>query len=364
MKDSNWSNIIAKGLLKAFFTVVLLALILWFLYKISAVIAYLVISFIVVILGEPVKDFLMRRLKFSNLLATITVILFFLLILTGIFTLFIPLLVQQGKNLSVLNSEDFRQRLNEALVTLNEYLKSHGINLMEDFSLMQIFEAINFSVITGFFEGLFGMLGNFFVGLFSVIFISFFLLKDRNLTTRLVLKFIPRDERDRYLRIMSKIKYLLANYLGGLVLQITILFVIYVISLHLIGVPNATIIAFLSALLNLIPYVGPLISLILMITLSITSQLDTMDPALMFGKVKYILLMYTVAQLIDNFWTQPFIYSRSVRSHPLEIFLVILIAANLFGILGMIIAVPTYTVLKILVKEFYNEYKDLFVRWE
>ncbi len=364
MDKSNLSNIIAKGILKAFFTIVFLALLIWFLHKISSVITYLVISFIIVILGEPLKNFLIRRLRFNNFWATVTVIFFFILLLAGLFTLFIPLLIQQGKNMSVLNTAAFQEKLNEALTTLNQYLKSHGIHFMENFSIMQVLEKINLSVITGFFEGLIGMLGNFVIGLFSVIFISFFLLKDRSLTSRAVFKLLPDDEHARYMKIMENIKRLMANYLGGLVLQITILFIIYVISLHLIGVPNATIIAFLSALLNLIPYVGPLISLILMITLSITSQLDTMDPALMFGKVKYIILMYTVAQLIDNFWTQPFIYSRSVRSHPLEIFLVILISANLFGILGMIIAVPTYTILKILIKEFYSEYKDLFVRWE
>jgi len=361
---SNWSNIIAKGILKAFFTIVFLVLLLWFLREISPVITYLIISFIVVILGEPIKNFLMRKLKFSNLWATVTVIFLFLLILSGIFTLFIPLLIQQGKNLSALNTDVLQQKINDALFTLNDYLKSHGINILENFSIIRILEKINLSVITGFFEGLIGMLGNFFIGLFSVIFISFFLLKDRSLTARTILKFLPENEQSRYLKIMENIKRLLANYLGGLLMQISILFFIYLISLHLIGIPNATIIAFLAALLNLIPYIGPLISLILMITLSITSQLDTMDPALMFGKVKYIILMYSIAQLIDNFWTQPFIYSRSVRSHPLEIFLVILIAANLFGIGGMIIAVPTYTILKILVKEFYSEYKDLFVRWK
>ncbi len=364
MDRNKWSNIIAKGLLKAFFTIVFLALFIWFLYKISPVITYLIISFIVVILGEPIKNFLIRRLKFSNLWATVSVILLFILLFAGIFTLFIPLLVQQGKNLSVLNTDIFQHKLSEALTTLNDYLKSHGINVLDNISLIKILEKINLSVITGFVEGLIGMLGNFFIGLFSVIFISFFLLKDRSLTARTILKYNPAAEHARYMKLLENIKKLTANYLGGLVLQISILFFIYLISLHLIGVPNATIIAFLSALLNLIPYVGPLISLILMITLSITSQLDTMDPALMFGKVKYIILMYTVAQLIDNFWTQPFIYSRSVRSHPLEIFLVILIAANLFGILGMIVAVPAYTILKILIKEFYAEYKEFFVRWE
>jgi predicted PurR-regulated permease PerM len=64
---------------------------------------------------------------------------------------------------------------------------------------------------------------------------------------------------------------------------------------------------------------------------------------------------YVIAQLIDNFFSQPYIFSKSVKSHPLEIFLIIIIGGLLFGITGMILAVPSYTVLKVILKEFLSE---------
>ncbi len=364
MNKFSYSNEIAKGILKAVFSLLALAVLVWFLIKIAPVITYLVISFIVVILGQPIKDFLIEKLKFSNFMATLTVILLFLILLIALFTMFIPLILQQSQNLSVLNTDTFQEKISDALDYINEYLKSHGINWLDNFSIMDLIKEINLSYITGFVQNTVSLLGNLFIGLFSVVFISFFLLKDKSLTSHTVFSFIPEAERGRYKKVVDNIKTLLARYLSGLMLQIFILFMIYNITLHLLGIPNATIIAFLSALLNLIPYVGPLIGVILMVTLSITAQLDTMNTDLMFRNVKYILIMYAIAQLIDNYWTQPFIYSRSVKSHPLEIFLVILIAANLFGVLGMIVAIPVYTILKILVKEFYSEYRRYFVLWK
>jgi predicted PurR-regulated permease PerM len=71
----------------------------------------------------------------------------------------------------------------------------------------------------------------------------------------------------------------------------------------------------------------------------------------------WVMLGFVIAQLVDNFFSQPFIFSKSVRSHPLEIFLVIIIAGILFGIIGMIVAIPTYTALKVILKEFLSDNK-------
>jgi predicted PurR-regulated permease PerM len=69
-----------------------------------------------------------------------------------------------------------------------------------------------------------------------------------------------------------------------------------------------------------------------------------------------VFIGFIVAQLVDNFFSQPFIFSKSVKSHPLEIFLIIIIGGLLFGILGMILAVPSYTALKVVLKEFLSDY--------
>ena len=129
-------------------------------------------------------------------------------------------------------------------------------------------------------------------------------------------------------------------------------FIFYSILLSIFGVHNALVIAFLCALLNLVPYLGPIAGGILMILLTMTSFLGQDFSSVILPKTIYITIGFMVGQLIDNFFTQPLIFSKSVRSHPLEIFLVIIIFGLIGGPIGMIIAIPTYTALKVILKEF------------
>jgi predicted PurR-regulated permease PerM len=127
--------------------------------------------------------------------------------------------------------------------------------------------------------------------------------------------------------------------------------------LLIFGIPNAIVIAFLCAVLNIIPYIGPLIASILAAILTMISNLGTDFQSEILPTTLYVLLGFWIVQIIDNNVSQPIIFSKSVNSHPLEIFLVILIAGFLFGILGMIMAVPLYTIIKVIGKEFFPENK-------
>ncbi|MGY8915992.1 MAG: AI-2E family transporter, partial [Flavobacteriales bacterium] len=195
------------------------------------------------------------------------------------------------------------------------------------------------------------------IGLFSVLFISFFFLKDSKLFQKGILLFIPNDKESGMINSMEKIKNLLSRYFVGLLLQIFILFVIYTVVLLIVGIENAVVIAFLCALFNIIPYLGPIIGGTIMIILTMTSNLGADFSAVILPKTGWVLLGLVIGQLVDNFFSQPFIFSNSVKSHPLEIFLVIIIAGLLFGVVGMIIAVPGYTAIKVILKEFLADNK-------
>ena len=200
-------------------------------------------------------------------------------------------------------------------------------------------------------------LGNFSIGLFSVLFISFFFLKDSKLFEDGLMTFIPKGTESRSKRSFTTIKDLLSRYFVGLIFQILILFIIYTITLLIFGIDNAVVIAFLCALLNLIPYVGPLVSAILMVVLTMTSNLGESFSDVILPKTIYVMIGFVFAQLIDNFFSQPIIFSKSVKSHPLEIFLIIIIAGILFGVVGLIVAIPAYTALKVILKEFLSDNK-------
>lgn len=351
------SKDISTGILRAVGYMLGIAILVFFIYKIQSVIVYIAISAVISLTGRPIVAFLRRRLKFNNLLAVAVTIILLLGFIIGLVGLFIPLIVEQGHNLSLLDIDKLQGNINNIY---NEAVSHFNVNnfnsgkTLEDSGLLG---QIDFSVIPEFLNSVVSGLGSFSIGLFSVLFISFFFLKDSKLFENSLLTLIPDRNVSRVKNSIEKIKDLLSRYFVGLVFQISVIFIIYTIGLLIIGVENAVVIAFLCALINLVPYLGPVIGGCIMILLTMTSNLGTSFSEVILPETVYVLIVIAIGQLIDNFISQPIIFSRSVKSHPLEIFLVIIIAGLLFGIVGMIIAIPTYTALKVILKEFLSENK-------
>lgn len=351
------SKTIAIGILRALGIITGVFLILFFLYKIQSVIVYIAIAAVVSLIGRPVVLFLRKKLKFNNTLAVIATMILFLGLLAGLIGLFIPLIIEQGHNLSLLNIEQLQQNIEDIYSQIVSYFNFNLIDVEQSLKDSNIFSKIDFGIIPNFLNSIISGFGSFSVGLFSVLFISFFFLKDSQLFEDGIMMFIPNDKESRSRQSFSKIKDMLSRYFVGLILQICILFVIYTIVLLIFGIKNAIVIAFLCALLNLVPYVGPLVSAVLIFILSMSSNLGESFSDVILPKTIYVMIGFVFAQLVDNIFSQPFIFSKQMKSHPLEIFFVILIAGILFGIVGMIIAIPTYTALKVVLKEFLSEYK-------
>lgn len=351
------SKIISNGILRAVGILAGIALILFFLYKITAVLAYIAIATVVSLIGRPIILFLRKRLKFRNTIAVVITMIILLGILFGTISMFIPLIESQGKNLALLDYESLEGNVKVLVQEIDLYFSDRNINILKELQNSDAISKLNLDAIPNFLESVFGILGSISVGLFSVIFISFFFLKDSKLLTDAVMIFVPDNKETRLKKSFNKIKDLLSRYFIGLVLQITILFLIYTIVLLIFGIENAIVIAFLCALLNLIPFIGPLIGGVLMLMLCMTSNLGMSFQDVILPKTIGVMIGYAVAQLIDNFVSQPLIFSNSVKSHPLEIFLIIIIGGLLFGVLGMVVAVPSYTAIKVIAKEFLSDNK-------
>ena len=351
------SKLISNGILRAIAIICGVILVLYFLYQIQSVIGYIAIAAVISLIGRPVVLFLRKRLKFKNTLAVVVTMVLLLAIFAGLVSLFIPLIVKQGQNLSLLNINELQDNIESLYTEIVNYFNIHEVDVEKSLKDSNLFSKLDFSIIPNFLNSVISGLGSFSIGLFSVLFISFFFLKDSRLFESSILTLIPDNKETRWKASSEKIKDLLSRYFVGLIFQILILFIIYMIGLLIIGVENAVVIAFLCALLNLIPYVGPLIGAFLMITLTMTSNLGQSFSDVIMPKTTWVLLVFAIGQLIDNFGSQPVIFSKSVKSHPLEIFLVILIAGILFGVLGLIIAVPAYTAIKVVLKTFLSENK-------
>ncbi len=349
------SKIIANGILRAIGFLVLTVLCLYLLYLIQSVLIYLVIALILTLIGNPILDFFKKRLKFKHIWATIATLFIFVLFIAGFILMFIPLISSQGENLSLLKTSEIEKNFTQLTEQTAAFLESHNIDSKQMLKEANISSKINFNFIPNFLNVVLGTISSIGIGLASVLFITFFFLKDRLMFVVGAKKLIPDSHEEQILNSLHKTNHLLSRYFIGLLLQLFIVFLLYVLVLFIFGIPNLLIIAFLCAVLNIVPYIGPLIASILAAVLTLLSNLGSDFQTEMLPTTIYVLIGFWIVQVIDNNLSQPIIFSKSVSSHPLEIFLVILIAGFLSGILGMVIAVPLYTIMKVIGKEFFPE---------
>src|SRR6056300_107199 len=348
---------ISNGIVRAVLQLTGLCILIWLLLHIKTLLIYMLIAGIVSLIGRPINQFLTGRLKFKNVLATSITIVFLLWVLVSIFSLFVPLLVQQGENLSLLEVNELKGNIETLIQEIGLYFNLDNSFWQQQFSVDNLFQNINLGLLPELLNQTLELLGGFTIGLFSVVFILFFFLKDSHLQERIILALVNDKVTNRVEKSIEKTKSLLSRYFLGLLLQISILLIIYSIVLAIFDVENAFIIAFLCALLNLIPYLGPIIGGVLMLLLTMSSFIGADFSTVILPKTGYVMIGFIAGQFIDNFFSQPFIFSNSVKSHTLEIFIVILASGTLLGPVGMIIAIPLYTTIKVIAQEFLAENK-------
>ena len=203
------------------------------------------------------------------------------------------------------------------------------------------------------------------IGLFAVVFISFFFVKDEKLFTRIVAAIVPDRIEASVTQAIGNIEFLLSRYFVGLLIEMMCVALFNFFGLWLIariGAGYALGIAFIAGILNIIPYVGPLIGEVLGVVLCTVLKYGAgvgLDVNIWLFALIVLAIMLGV-QLIDNVVFQPIIYSTSIKSTPLEIFIVMLMAGHVGGILGMLAAIPAYTVVRVIAGSFFRDKK--FVR--
>ncbi len=358
------SKAISNGILRAVGTILLIGLGAWFLYAIQSVIVYLVIALVLTLICNPVVLFLNRKCKFNNFWAVVTTLFLLILLLFLFGLMFVPLISSQVQSLSLLNTEAIEEKITLLYYDFSLYLIDHGILLEDIVKDFKMSSYMDLNILPSFLNGIVSTLSSVGIGIASVLFITFFFLKDKVIFLVGAKKIIPDSHEEEVLNSLTKINNLLTRYFIGLLLQLFIVFILYFIVLLIFGVNNAFVIAFICAVLNIIPYVGPLIGSILAASLTMIGGIGGDFQTEILPKAIYVLIGFFVVQLIDNNLNQPLIFSNSTKSHPLEIFLVILIAGIISGILGMIVAVPLYTILKVIAKEAFpdNRFIQLITR--
>ncbi len=326
----------------------------------STIVVYILISLVISFLGHPIVAILDRiRLRNFKLSHTVNSFLALLLLIAGfgiIIAIFIPVFVYEARVISAIDLDELKLFIKGPLAELNALLQQYGMvqdqEVVENMIIAKLRTIFDFSFVSYFLTNLVGLTTSIYLGIFSILFISFFLIKDEHLFHNAILTLIPQPSQDEVSRILTDSRNLLSRYFMGLLLDIFVMSAMIAFGLWILGVKNALLIGILGGLLNIIPYLGPLIGAALGILLAITSMMSLGIYEGLTWMMIEVGLVFAVAKLLDDIIFQPFIFSNSVKAHPLEIFIVILMAGTIAGIPGMILAIPAYTLLRIIAREF------------
>lgn len=338
----------------------------YLIYFFSDIVSYVLIAWVISMIGAPLMTFLLEKAKLNKLkygatLSAFITLFAFIIGLVTLFSVFVPLIVQQARNLANVDYYSLSQSLEEPLNQIGQALYKWGLINDIDEPAVQLSEMFHSwfqaSIISDVFGSLVGFAGNLLIAVFSVLFIAFFFLKENGLFSNAMKALVPTEYEDKTVHAIDEMSYLLTRYFGGIVIQISIITLIVFLGLSILGVEYALIIAFFAAIINVIPYVGPIIGASFAVAVTLSSGLDLDFYNQTMPLLFKVVIVFGVMQMIDNFLLQPFIFSNSVKAHPLEIFIVILIGAKLGGILGMVLAIPGYTAFRVIAKVFLSEFK-------
>ena len=332
------------------------------LIRFSDLTAYLIVSIALSFIGRPLMRLCDRiRIGSRSVGPTIGAVLTLTLLFAALgllVSLFAPLISAEAGALAGLDFEGTARQLESLLAEWMPVLEAQGVNPTAWIDTAQLGTALSSTLgpdgLGGALSGLFSAAGNLVVALFSVAFMTFFFLKDRRLFPTILEALTPDRHMARMQSVVENSTELLTRYFIGLAAQVAIITTVITSGLLILGVPNAFLIGFLAGLLNLIPYVGPLIGAGIGLVIILTTHLQSPDLGGLLGKAG---LVFFLAQVVDNLFTQPVIFAGSVKAHPLEIFLLISIAGSLAGITGMILAIPAYSLLRVVAKEFLGGFK-------
>lgn len=345
-----------------------LILVMLFVIYFTNIIIWVLIAAFIAMIGNPLVEFLgkfkIRKLKIPKWAASLTTIAIIWFIIIMLIRLLVPLVIDQVSEFQSIDIETVSEGLEKPISRINDFIqKTPVLNQpefsTEDFVIGKITSVVNFTSVGNFINDLGGTAWNLFLSLFSITFISFFFLKDKQLFDKGVLMIVPPKYEEKTLNVLVSVRKLISRYLLGVILETCFMMILFTTGLVIIGVDFdlALLVGLIGGVLNVIPYIGPWIGAAIGVVLITTANINLDFYNEIIPMIIKILSIFAIAQLTDNILFQPLIYSKSVKAHPLEIFFVIIIAGSLYGVIGMMLAIPGYTVLRVVAKEFLYQYK-------
>ena len=369
--QKHYTEILAKWLLAAF-----VAVIAWLLFRqFGSVVVYVLLAGVVSLIAKPLKMMLAKiRIKghrAPDWFLAILSILLILVIFCGIIAGLAPMVKEVISDVASVTGDTSLGAISSNLAELNAYLVNTfdldpGFRI-EVAILHQVKSLINVNIFGNVIGSVASALASFGIGLFSVVFIAFFFIRDEKLFSRIICALAPDRHEDEVAQSLSDVEHLLSRYFIGLIVEMSCVGLIDFLGLWAIArleLGTAIGIGFMAGLLNIIPYVGPLLGGVLGTIIAMTIRYCGTGACGLdigfWGFLAILVAVFLLAQLVDNFILQPVIYSTSIQASPLEIFIVMLLAGTMGGILGMLTAIPAYTVVRVVAGRFFPQVK--FIR--
>lgn len=358
---------LSKNIFKIIGIVLLIGCIAW---VFAQIVTYFLIALVLSTILSPIANYINNiyifKVRMPRTLAVLLAILVFISTLASFVLLYIPLISDQVQLISSLEYNDVVYSITKPIGLFEDFLvKNFSLNIKKGFlvnelqkNILSFFKKVDISLILG---ETFNLAGSISIGTISILFITFFLVYERGLVKNLIIRLIPNAYFELGITTLYKIEHLLSKYLLGLLVEIISIFSLLSIGLMILDVNYAITIALFAAIVHLIPYAGSFLGVCFALIVGmLTASLENAAPS--YGMLFFkIIGTFATVFMIDNFILQPIIYSKSVKAHPLELFMVIFAGAALAGGVGMIAAIPFYTVLRVSFTEFRNGYKQYHV---
>lgn len=321
-----------------------LSVVLLLLYNYGTLLGYAVIAMIFSYILDPIVN----RMQASGMNRTLAIALTLstlILLLVWVSTNIIPIIANQmvelAGQLNIQNIQNIAARIERRLIEDFPFLP--GGFLRENMTRV-VEELLDVGQLPTALGNIIGIFTNLFSAFLVIPFATFFFLKDGSKIRRDILTLVPNKYFETTLSLIDKIESRLGFYFRSVILQSFLVAFSSWLALTTIGLNNALSVGIAVGLANTIPYFGPIIGYILSIIVSIIEVGD-------FSLVLPCVLAILVVQLLDNVVFQPLLFSRSADMHPVAILFIILIGAETAGILGMLIAIPIATIIKITINQ-------------
>ncbi|MEX0994592.1 MAG: AI-2E family transporter [Balneolaceae bacterium] len=320
----------------------------------SNLVAYGIIAIILSYMLDPVVN----RMQAAGLNRTLSITLSLtsvILIIVWISTSIIPILANQmaglARQLTMENVRFIADQIEQQLIANFEFLPPGFLQDRISQASENLFDIGRVPDILG---NLIGIFTNLFAAFLVIPFATFFFLKDGSRIRRNLLQFVPNKYFETILSLIDKIETRLGIYFRSVLLQSLLVALFSWITLTIAGLSNSASVGITIGVANTIPYFGPVIGYLLSMMVSI---IETGD----FSLVLPCILAVFVVQVLDNVIFQPLIFSKSADMHPVAILFIILIGAETAGFLGMLVAIPIATIIKITIKQISWSFNNYYI---